>query len=76
MALVRKIILQSSVDGPGNRIAPLVGSEYYAGNLLKMNTDTPDCIVLHAEANRMEPLLYALRQAFPNLDIEMQETEW
>jgi hypothetical protein len=54
----------------------LVGSEYYAGNLLTMNTDAPDCIVLHAEANRMEPLLYALRQAFPNLDIEMQETEW
>ena len=54
----------------------LVGSEYYAGNLLTMNTDTPDSIVLHAEANRMEPLLYALRQAFPNLDIEMQETEW
>ena len=54
----------------------LVGSKYYAGNLLTMNTDTPDCIVLHAEANRMEPLLYALRQAFPNLDIEMQETEW
>ena len=54
----------------------LVGSEYYAGNLLTMNTDAPDCIVLHAEANRMEPLLYALRQAFPTLDIEMQETEW
>lgn len=54
----------------------LVGSKYYAGNLLTMNTDALDCIVLHAEANRMEPLLYALRQAFPNLDIEMQETEW
>ena len=54
----------------------LVGSKYYAGNLLSMNSDAPDCIVLHAEANRMEPLLYALRQAFPNLDIEMQETEW
>ena len=54
----------------------LVGSKYYVGNLLTMNTDMPDCIVLHAEANRMEPLLYALRQAFPNLDIEMQETEW
>ena len=54
----------------------LVGSKYYAGNLLTMNTDAPDCIVLHVEANRMEPLLYALRQSFPNLDIEMKETEW
>ena len=53
----------------------LVGSRYYDGNLLSMNTDDPECIVLHAEANTMEPLLYALRQAFPNLEIEMKETE-
>ena len=53
----------------------LVGSRYYDGNLLTMNTDDPECIVLHAEANKMEPLLYALRQAFPNLEIEMKETK-
>ena len=53
----------------------LVGSRYYDGNLLSMNTDNPGCIVLHAEANKMEPLLYALRQAFPNLTIEMKETK-
>ena len=53
----------------------LVGSRYYDGNLLTMNTDDPECIVLHAEANKMEPLLYALQQAFPNLKIEMKETK-
>ena len=53
----------------------LVGSRYYDGNLFSMNTDDPECIVLHAEANTMEPLLYALRQAFPNLEIEMKETK-
>ena len=53
----------------------LVGSHYYDGNLLRMNTDDSECIVLHAEANTMEPLLYALRQAFPNLKIEMKETK-
>ena len=53
----------------------LVGSQYYDGNLLTMNTDDPECIVLHAEANRVEPLLYALRQAFPNLDVEVKETK-
>ena len=53
----------------------LVGSHYYDGNLLTMNTDNPECIVLHAEANRVEPLLYALQQAFPNLDIEAKETK-
>ena len=53
----------------------LVGSQYYDGNLLTMNTDNPECIVLHAEANRMEPLLYALRQAFPYLEIEVKGTQ-
>ena len=53
----------------------LVGSRYYDGNLLSMNTDDPECIVLHAEANKMEPLLYALRQVFNNLEIEMKETK-
>jgi hypothetical protein len=53
----------------------LVGSQYYDGNLLTINTVDPECIVLHAEANRVEPLLYALRQAFPNLDIEVKETK-
>ena len=56
-------------------IKTLVGSHYYDGNLLTMNTDDPECIVLHAEANRVEPLLYALRQAFPNLNIEAKETK-
>lgn len=53
----------------------LVGSPYYEGNLLTMDTDSPESIVLHAEANRCEPLLYALREAFPYLNIEMREDE-
>ena len=54
----------------------LVGSPYYEGNLLAMNIDNPECVVLHAEANRMQPLLYALRSSFPHLNVKMQETEW
>ena len=54
----------------------LVGSPYYEGNLLTMNTDSPECIVLHTEANSCEPFLYALREAFPYLSIEMRETEF
>ena len=53
----------------------LVGSPYYEGYLQTMNTDNPECVILHAEANRCEPLLYALREAFPYLNIEMRETE-
>jgi hypothetical protein len=52
------------------------GSPYYEGNLQAMVSDNPECIVLHAEANRMQPLLYALREAFPYINVEMQETEW
>ena len=50
----------------------LVGSRYYDGNLLSMDTDNPERIILHAEANKMTPLLYALRQAFPDLNITMK----
>ena len=53
----------------------LVGSKYYRGNLLSMDTDRPDCIVLRAEADSPEPLLYALRQAFPNLEVEIEDEE-
>ena len=53
----------------------LVGSKYYKGNLLSMATDSPDCLVLRAEANNQEPLLYALRQAFPNLEVEIEDEE-
>ena len=52
----------------------LVGSNYYEGNLLRMNTDDPECIVLHAELNDIKSLLFALRFRFPKLNIEMQET--
>ena len=52
----------------------LVGSRFYEGNILRMNTDDPHCIVLHAELNEIKSLLYALRFRFPNLNIEMQET--
>ena len=53
----------------------LVGSKYYKGNLLSMDTDRPDCIVLRAEADSPEPLLYALRQAFPNLEVEIEDED-
>lgn len=53
----------------------LVGSQYYRGKLLSMDTDDSGCIVLWAEANFLDPvpLFYALRQAFPNLEIEMKQ---
>ena len=38
-----------------------------------MKEDASNRLVLHVEADTTEPLLYALRQAFPNITIEMEE---
>ena len=56
----------------------LVGSdtEYYRGNILSLNREAPDRLVITSEADRGEPLLYALRQCFTDLNIEMKEKEW
>jgi hypothetical protein len=56
----------------------LVGAdtEYYRGNVMKMEQTAPDRLVITTEADRGEPLLYALRQFFKDLDIEMKEEEW
>ena len=56
----------------------LVGSdtEYYRGNILYLNREAPDRLVITSEADNGDPLLYALRQAFTNLDVEVKETEW
>ena len=56
----------------------LVGSdtEYYRGNILYLNREAPDRLVITSEADNGDPLLYALRQAYTNLDVEIKETEW
>ena len=53
----------------------LVGSPHYEGNILSMEQPTPDCLILNTEANKGEPLLYALRQRYENLNIEMKKAE-
>ncbi|MBO6033923.1 MAG: sigma-70 family RNA polymerase sigma factor [Prevotella sp.] len=52
----------------------LVGSdsEYYRGNVLAMERKASDSLVITTEADNGEPLLYALRQCFKNLDVEMK----
>lgn len=54
----------------------LVGAdtEFYRGNVLHMEQPAPDRLVITTEADRGEPLLYALRQFFKDLDIEMKGT--
>ena len=55
----------------------LVGSDsvYYRGNVKYLEREATDRLVITTEADSGEPLLYALRQCFENLDIEMKDTE-
>lgn len=53
----------------------LVGSPHYEGNILSMEQPTPDCLILKTEANKGEPLLYALRHRYENLSVEMKKAE-
>ena len=53
----------------------LVGSdtEYYRGNVITMERESPDHLIITTEADKGEPLLYALRYTFENLNVEMKE---
>ena len=56
----------------------LVGSdtEYYRGNVLYLERETPDRLIITTESDKCAPLYYALRQCFTDLNIEMKEKEW
>ena len=51
----------------------LVGSDsiYYRGNVQHIEREAPDHLVIKTEADNGVPLLYALRQCFENLKVEM-----
>ena len=59
----------------GSVMQKLVGSPHYEGNILSMEQPTPDHLILKTEANKGEPLLYALRQRYENLSVEMKKAE-
>jgi len=51
----------------------LVGSdsEYYRGNVLHLERETPGRLAITTEADKGYPLLYALRKSFENLNVEL-----
>lgn len=59
-------------------IKSLVGSysKYYQGNIISMEQEVPDRLLLYTEADSKEPLKYALLKAFPDLEVEVKESEW
>ena len=52
----------------------LVGSRYYEGNVLYSELENPEKLVITAELDSPEKLLYAFRQAYPSLNVEMEKT--
>ena len=53
----------------------MVGSPYYEGNILYLESESPEKLVVTAELEKPHALLYAFREAFPNLKIDMQNVE-
>ena len=51
----------------------LVGSdtEFYRGNVIQMIQEAPDRLVITTEADDGDPLLYALRYCYKNLNVEI-----
>jgi hypothetical protein len=47
----------------------LVGSSYYEGNITKMKRLTANSLRLHAESSASEPLLYALKRYYPQIEV-------
>ena len=63
-------------DGLGGMYVPfdilfkkLVGSSYYEGNITKMRRVAANNLLLHAESSMSEPLLYALRRYYPQIEV-------
>lgn len=63
-------------DGLGGMYVPfdllfkkLVGSPYYEGNITKMGRVAANNLLLHAESSMSEPLLYALRRYYPQIEV-------
>ena len=63
-------------DGLGGMYVPfdilfkkLVGSSYYEGNITKMRRVAANNLLLHAESSMSEPLLYALKRYYPQIEV-------
>ncbi len=63
-------------DGLGGMYVPfdilfkkLVGSPYYEGNITKMRRVAANNLLLHAESSASEPLLYALKCYYPQIEV-------
>ena len=63
-------------DGLGGMYVPfdilfkkLVGSPYYEGNITKMRRVAANNLLFHAESNMSEPLHYALKHYYPQIEV-------
>lgn len=51
----------------------LVGSEDYLGYLVSMNTDNPECVILHAETEEPQSICNAFKDCFSDIEIDFKK---
>lgn len=52
----------------------LVGSENHSGYVVSMNTDDPECVVLHTETEEPQSICNALKECFSDINIEIKNS--
>lgn len=51
----------------------LVGSEKYSGYVISMNTDDPECVVLHTETEEPQSICNAFKDCFIDIVIDFKK---
>lgn len=59
----------------GKLMKALVNSPYYNGNVIFVELVGENALKIYCELDKPEVLLYALRKAYPNVEVDMKEGE-
>ena len=51
----------------------LVGSENHSGYVVSMNTDDPECVVLHTETEEPQSICNAFKDCFSDIEIDFKK---
>lgn len=51
----------------------LVGSENHSGYVVSMNTDDPECVVLHTETEEPQSICNAFKDCFSDIELDFKK---
>ena len=51
----------------------LIGSDNHSGYVLSMNTDDPECVVLHTETEDPQSISNAFKDCFSDIEIDFKK---